>query len=73
MTIVAVNGVQFDGDALKDAVTDAKTSQAPIELLVKDFDQYRTLKVDYHGGLKYPHLVRIKGQKDYLSQVLKPR
>ncbi|WKE65323.1 peptidase M61 [Gallaecimonas kandeliae] len=73
MTILAVNGEQFDGDVLKDAVTKAKTDKAPIELLVKDFNQYKTVTIDYHGGLKYPHLVRIKGKKDYLSQVLKAR
>ncbi|ROQ18863.1 M61 family metallopeptidase [Gallaecimonas pentaromativorans] len=72
MTIVAVNGTQFSGDVLKDAVTAATKDKAPIELLVKDFDKYQTIKIDYHGGLKYPHLERIKGTKDYLSQILKP-
>ncbi|WP_115720086.1 M61 family metallopeptidase [Gallaecimonas mangrovi] len=72
MTIVAVNGTEFSGDTLKDAVTAATKNKAPIELLVKSFDKYETIKIDYHAGLKYPHLERIKGTKDYLSQVLKP-
>jgi len=73
MTIIAVNGEQFDGDALKDAITDAQHSKAPIKLLVKNFNQYQTITINYHGGLKYPHLVRIKGKPDYLSQVLTAR
>ncbi len=72
MTIVAVNGKDFSPEVIKSAVTDAKDNHAPIKLLVKDFNDYRTLNVDYHGGLQYPHLERIKGKPDYLSQVLAP-
>ncbi|MDA3915077.1 peptidase M61, partial [Oleiagrimonas sp.] len=70
MTIVAVDGKDFSPDVLERAVTAAKTGKAPIKLLVKDFNEYRTLDIDYHGGLQYPHLERIKGRPDYLSQVL---
>ncbi|WP_438863557.1 M61 family metallopeptidase [Neptunicella sp.] len=73
MTILAVNGIEFDGETIKDAVTAAKDSKAPIELLVKNFNQYHTIKIDYHGGLQYPHLVRIKDKPDYLTQVLATR
>ena len=73
MQIVAVNNTQFSADALKDAVTDAKGSKAPIKLLVKNFDQYSEIQIDYHDGLKYPHLERIEGKPDYLSQLLTAR
>ncbi|PWK81214.1 M61 family metallopeptidase [Fulvimonas soli] len=74
MSIVAVNGKEYSGDAIKDAVTAAaKDSNAPIELLVKNFDEYRTLKVDYHEGLKYPHLERDGGKPDTLADLLKAR
>ncbi|MGH8400703.1 MAG: peptidase M61, partial [Gammaproteobacteria bacterium] len=72
MTIVAVNDQDFTTDGLKDAVTAAKTDKAPIKLLVKNFNTYETISIDYHGGLQYPHLVRIEGTPDYLSQVLTP-
>ncbi|WP_414075812.1 hypothetical protein, partial [Staphylococcus aureus] len=52
MTIVAVNGREFDPDALKDAVTAAKGNSQPIQLLVKNFDEYKTIDIDYHDGLK---------------------
>jgi hypothetical protein len=41
-------------------------------LLVKNVDVYSTVKIDYHGGLRYPHLVRGDG-KDLLGAILAPR
>jgi predicted metalloprotease with PDZ domain len=73
MVIKAVNGVKFNADALKDAVAAAKKNHAPIKLLVTNFNEYKTIKIDYHDGLKYPRLKRIKGQPDYLSEVLAAR
>jgi predicted metalloprotease with PDZ domain len=74
MTVIAVNGHDYDADALKDAVTAAaKDNSQSIELLVKDFDQYKTIRIDYHGGLKYPHLVRDSSKPDTLADLLKAR
>jgi predicted metalloprotease with PDZ domain len=72
LTIVAINGKDFSTKALKDAVTDAKSTTTPIEFLVKNIDEYSTVKVDYHGGLKYPHLVRGEG-KDLIGAIAAPR
>ena len=41
--------------------------------MVKEFDRYRTVKIDYHGGLRHPHLVRIEGKPDYLTPILSAR
>ncbi len=73
MTVVAVNNKEFSGDALKDAVTEAKTGKAPIELLVKNFDEYKTIRIDYHDGLKYPHLERDKSVPDTLTTLYKAK
>ncbi len=73
MTVVAVDGKEFDPDRLEHAIADAKGGSEPIALLVKDFDEYRTLAVDVHTGLQIPHLERIEGTPDYLSEVLAPR
>jgi predicted metalloprotease with PDZ domain len=74
MSVVAVNGHDYDADTLKDAVTAAAKDQSQgIDLLVKDFDQYKTVHVDYHGGLKYPHLVRDTSKPDTLADLLKAR
>jgi predicted metalloprotease with PDZ domain len=72
LSIVAVNGRDFSLDSLKDAIDAAKTSQDPIELLVKNVDVYSTVKIDYHGGSRYPHLVRGDG-KDVIGAIVAPR
>jgi hypothetical protein len=41
--------------------------------MVKEFDRYRTVSIDYHGGLRYPHLQRIEGTPDRLSAIFAPR
>jgi predicted metalloprotease with PDZ domain len=71
--IVAVDGTAYDMDRLKEAIRDAKTSPKPIQLLVKRGDQYRTVSVNYHGGLRYPHLERIPGTPALLDAVLAAR
>ncbi|MGY3041083.1 putative metalloprotease with PDZ domain [Rhodanobacter sp. TND4EL1] len=74
MTVVAVSGHDYNADALKDAVTaSAKDKSLPVELLVKNFDEYQTIRVDYHDGLKYPHLVRDSSKPDTLGALLKAR
>jgi predicted metalloprotease with PDZ domain len=71
--ITAVNGLAYDADLLKDTIKLAKGTSEPIELLVKVDGHYRTVKVDYHEGLKYPHLVRIDGQPARLDEILAAR
>ncbi|HEY1042607.1 MAG TPA: peptidase M61 [Telluria sp.] len=72
-TIVAVNGRAYSGDVLKAAVKAAKGTTAPIELLLKKGQTYRTVKLDYHDGLRYPRLERIKGTPDRLQAIYAPR
>ncbi|MGN7727168.1 M61 family metallopeptidase [Luteimonas sp. 22616] len=72
MNIVAVNDIEYGKDALEDAIKAAKDGKAPIRLMVKEFDRFRTIDVDYHDGLRYPHLERIEGTPDYLTKILSP-
>lgn len=72
MKVVGVNGRVYTHDVLEDAIKAAKDSTAPITLLVVDDDYYRTATVDYHGGERYPHLVRDESKPDYLSDLIKP-
>ncbi|TAM24188.1 MAG: M61 family peptidase [Rhodanobacter sp.] len=74
MTVIAVNGRDYDADGLERAIAAAAQDKSqPIELLVKNFDEYKTLRIDYHGGLKYPRLVRDTGEPDTLDALLKAR
>ena len=71
--IKAVNGTALDGgETLTDAITAARTSKEPIVLLLQDGPHYRTIEIDYHDGLRYPHLERIANTPDRLDDILAP-
>jgi predicted metalloprotease with PDZ domain len=72
--IVAVNGFAYEDDSLRDAIRGAaKPGSAPISLLVKRGNRYSTVSLDYHGGLRYPHLERVAGSPALLDDILAPR
>jgi predicted metalloprotease with PDZ domain len=71
--IMAVNGDAYTSDNLKDAITAAKGTSTPIELVVKDKDTFRTVRIDYHEGLRYPHLEREAGVPARLDDILAAR
>ncbi|MGA8708364.1 MAG: PDZ domain-containing protein [Steroidobacteraceae bacterium] len=71
--ILAVNGIAYGDDVLKDAIRAAKQDTNPIELIVRIGDRYRVARVDYHGGLRYPHLERNQAVPARLDQILAPR
>ncbi len=74
LTVVAVNGEAFDGDKLKAAVTAAMKPENPlVELLIKDGSRYKSVKIDYRGGLRYPRLEKIAGTPTRLDDILTPR
>jgi predicted metalloprotease with PDZ domain len=72
--VVAVNGLAFGAEALRRAITAAKDAAAPpIDLLLKNGDQYRTVTIDYRDGLRYPRLERVASSRDHLGELLAPR
>jgi len=73
MKVVGVNGRRFSGDVFRDALKSGKNNSTPLELLVENTDYYRTFKLDYHEGEKYPHLVRVESKPDVLGEIIKPR
>lgn len=72
MQIIAVNGRQYTGQLLSDAIRDAKGNANPISLIVANTGTFRVLGLDYHDGLRYPHLERVDGTPDRLDEILKP-
>ena len=73
MKLVGVNGRVYTHDGLEDAIKAAKDSTQPISLMVIVNDYYQTSEVKYHGGDRYPHLVREEAKPDYLDEVIKAR
>ena len=73
MQIVAVNDLAFDPDRFKETIKATQHSTAAMSLLVREGDLFRAMKLDYHDGLRYPHLERIPGQPALLDAILAPR
>jgi predicted metalloprotease with PDZ domain len=69
--LIAVNNRQYTPTILREAVAKTASSDQPIELLIKTGDYYETHRLDYHGGERYPHLVRDSSSPDLLSEIIK--
>ena len=72
MQLQGVNDQTFSLSNLREAILAAEKSNAPIKLLVKRDKEFLTLNVDYHGGLRYPHLERVESMPDRLDEILAP-
>ncbi len=70
MKLVAVDGRAWSAKILRDAVKSAATNSAPIELLTVNEDFYKTIKLEYHGGEKYPVLVRDISKPDLMTDII---
>jgi predicted metalloprotease with PDZ domain len=71
--IMAVGGVAYDADGLKAAITVATDLAKPVEILIKSGDRYRTVRLDYGGGLRYPRLERDPKTPARLDAIYTPR
>jgi predicted metalloprotease with PDZ domain len=71
--IIAVNGRQFSMDDLKKAILDSEHGTASIEMIVKSGVEFKVVQIDYHKGLRYPHLERVAGSPDLLAQITASR
>lgn len=72
MQLIAVNGQAYTEQDLRDAILSAEKGTEPIHLVMKRGDRVVNIDVDYHGGLRYPHLERVEGTPDRLDQILAP-
>ena len=71
--IVAVNGRTASPGVIAEAITASKGNTTPIEMMLRNGDRFRTVRFDYHDGLRYPHLERIEGTPDRLGDIFAPR
>jgi len=72
MKVVSVDGRGFSPQVLRLALKAGVTSKAALSLRISNDGYYKTCTIDYHGGEKFPHLVREAGRPDYLDKMLKP-
>ena len=68
--LIAVNGRALDTDKLKAAI---KSKKSPLSLLVKTGDFFRTIELNYDGGLRYPKLEKTGAGPSSLEALLAPK
>jgi len=68
--IVAVNGRAFETDQLKAAI---KAKKSPLSLLVRTGDIFRTVELNYDGGLRYPKLEKAGSGPASIDTLLTPK
>jgi predicted metalloprotease with PDZ domain len=73
MQVQAVNDQKFTVAILREAILSAEKSKDPIKLLLKRGDDFLTVSLDYHGGIRYPHLERVESSPDRLDDILSPK
>ncbi|HUI61874.1 MAG TPA: hypothetical protein VLX90_16725, partial [Steroidobacteraceae bacterium] len=73
MRILAINGETFTSDLLRRTVAAGKSTSTPTVFILKSDDRYVIAEVDYHGGLRYPHLERDTAVPARLDEILAPR
>jgi predicted metalloprotease with PDZ domain len=69
MTVLAVAMQAYKEDRLAAAISANKDGSAPVDLLVRDGDRFKTVRIDWRGGLRYPRLERVSDTPDRLSAI----
>ncbi len=72
MRIQAVNGRGWSMETMQRAVADSEKKSHTLKLVVGNGDFMETYTLDYHDGLRYPHLVRQNSANDYLDEIIRP-
>ncbi len=73
MTIVAINGVEYSAEQFRTALRENAERKQALNLIVKQDKRYRTITLDYSGGLRYPHLEKIGEGESSLDRLLQAR
>jgi predicted metalloprotease with PDZ domain len=71
MQVLAVNGVRWSPERLRDALTQSRTS-GHVTLNVQNDDVVKDLALEYRDGVREPHLERVTGTPDVLAQIIAP-
>jgi len=72
MRITAVNGSVYSPTVLREAIEAAQATTRPIRLIIANGTEVQTYSVDYHDGIRYPHLERDESRPNYLEEILHP-
>jgi predicted metalloprotease with PDZ domain len=72
MQLQAVNDQKYTAAGLRESILAAEKTKELIKLLLKRGDEFVTVSLDYHGGMRYPHLERVETTPDRLDAILAP-
>ena len=73
MKLLAVNGRKWTSEILKQALHSAQANRQPVELIVQNSEFFKTYTIPYFEGEKIPHLEKVAGQADLLTDILKSK
>ncbi|MBS0419932.1 MAG: M61 family metallopeptidase [Proteobacteria bacterium] len=59
MRVLGVDGSAFSIEQLRQSIRGARSDSATLDLTVEDESYVEKMSVAYHGGLRYPHLIRV--------------
>ena len=71
--ILAVGGMSYSKERLEAAIRAATDGKTPVRLLVERGGRYRSVDIDYHGGLRWPHLEKTGAGPDWFDRLLAPK
>jgi len=72
MQLQAVNDQKFTTAVLRETILATEKTKEPIKLLLKRGDEFVTISLDYHGGMRHPHLERVETTPDRLDAIFAP-
>jgi predicted metalloprotease with PDZ domain len=72
MKLIAVNGRAFTPGVLRQALKESTDGGPGLELILENSAYYRVVKLDYHGGERYPALERANGTPALLDDIITP-
>ena len=72
MKVIAVNGRAFTPAVLRQALKDSEGNGPALELILQNAGYFHVMKLDYHGGERYPSLDRVNGSPALLDDIIAP-
>lgn len=73
MKLLAIDGRPYTTSLLRSEIAQAQKSSKPMQMSAEGDGVTGLYTVHYDGGVKYPHLVRVPGETDYLQEIAAPK
>jgi predicted metalloprotease with PDZ domain len=69
MEVTSINGRKWSADALHEEIA----AKRALDVIAGFGEHVAMYSIDYRGGEQYPHLERVEGNPDLLSEIMRPR